>query len=177
VFVVLITGPPGAGKSTVLEALVDALSDDDVPHAAVEVEALVWTHPALTGEQRLHHVRTACELHRAAGHRLLLMVDTVETDADLTALLDAAGAEEHLLVRLQAAPDTLAARIVAREPPTWSGRDALVGHARALALSMPALSGVDLVLDTDGRRPADVAAAIRAARPERLGGPARSRGG
>ena len=142
----------------------------------MEVEALVWTHPALTDEQRLRHVRTACELHRAAGHRLLLMVDTLETDADLTAVLDAVGADEHLIVRLHAAQDTLAARIVAREPPTWSGRDALVAHARALALTMPALSGVDLVLGTDAERPEDVAAAIRAARPDRLRGPARPHG-
>jgi Ni2+-binding GTPase involved in maturation of urease and hydrogenase len=45
VFAVVITGPPGAGKTSVLSALVDALSDDDIAHAAVEVEMLVWTHP------------------------------------------------------------------------------------------------------------------------------------
>ena len=50
---VLITGPPGSGKTSVLTALVDALSDDDVPHAALEVEAVVWTHPALDDERRL----------------------------------------------------------------------------------------------------------------------------
>ena len=44
-FAVVITGPPGAGKTSVLSALVDALSDDDIAHAAVEVEMLVWTHP------------------------------------------------------------------------------------------------------------------------------------
>jgi Ni2+-binding GTPase involved in maturation of urease and hydrogenase len=38
VFAVLIAGPPGAGKTSVPTALVDALSDDDVAHAAVEVE-------------------------------------------------------------------------------------------------------------------------------------------
>ena len=45
VFAVVITGPPGAGKTSVLSALVDALSDDDIAHAAIEVEMLVWTHP------------------------------------------------------------------------------------------------------------------------------------
>ena len=62
---ILITGPPGSGKTSVLTALSDALSDDDVPHAAVEVEALAWTHPALDDERRLAHVRTVC-----AGHDL-----------------------------------------------------------------------------------------------------------
>jgi tRNA uridine 5-carbamoylmethylation protein Kti12 len=66
VFAVVLTGPPGAGKTSVLTALVDALSDDDIAHAAVEVETLVWTHPALTDEQWARHVRSACELYRAA---------------------------------------------------------------------------------------------------------------
>jgi Ni2+-binding GTPase involved in maturation of urease and hydrogenase len=52
VFAVVILSPPGAGKSSVLTALVDALSEDDIAHVAVEVETLVWTHPALTDEQR-----------------------------------------------------------------------------------------------------------------------------
>ena len=46
----ILTGPPGAGKSSVLTALVDALSDDDIAHAALEIEMLAWTHPALTDE-------------------------------------------------------------------------------------------------------------------------------
>ena len=167
-FAVVLTGPPGAGKTSVLTALVDALSDDDIAHAAVEVEALVWTHPAVAREQRAHHVRATCELHRQAGHRLLLVAQTLETDADVTELLAAAAADQVFLVRLEARPATLVRRIVEREPPTWSGLDHLVEHAQELAASMPALSGVDLVLSTEGERAEDVAARIRAARPDRL---------
>ena len=167
-FAVVLTGPPGAGKTSVLTALVDALSDDGIAHAAVEVEALVWTHPALTDEQRARHVRLACELYREAGHRLLLVAQTLETDADVAELLDAVGADEVFLVRLEAQPATLVARIVEREPPSCSGLDGLVEHAQELAASMPSLSGVDLVLNTEGERAADVAARIRAARPDWL---------
>jgi GTPase SAR1 family protein len=168
VFAVVLTGPPGAGKTSVLTALVDALSDDDIAHAAVEVELLVWTHPALTGEQWARHVRSACELYRQDGHRLLLVAHTLETDADVAELLDAVGADEVFLVRLEAQPATLAERIIEREPPTWSGLDDLVEHTRELAASMPALSGVELVLSTEGERAEDVAARIRAARPDWL---------
>ena len=35
-FALVLTGPPGAGKSVVLEALSDALVDDDIAHATVE---------------------------------------------------------------------------------------------------------------------------------------------
>lgn len=166
--VLVLTGPPGAGKTSVLTALVDALSDDDIAHAAVEVEALVWTHPAVTREQWARHVRAICELHRQAGHRLLLVAQTLETDADVTELLAAVAADQVFLVRLEARPATLVRRIVEREPPAWSGLDDLVEHAQELAASMPALSGVDLILSTEGERAEDVAARIRAARPDWL---------
>ncbi len=164
----MVTGPPGAGKTSVLTALADALSDDDIAHAAVEVETLVWTHPALTGAQWARHVRLACELHREAGHRLLLVAQTLETDADVDQLLDAVGADEAILVRLEAEPASLVERITEREPPSWSGLSGLVEHAQQLAGTMPRLARVDLVLSTDGRRAEDVAARIRAARPDWL---------
>jgi hypothetical protein len=165
VLAVVITGPPGAGKTAVLTALADALSDDDIAHAAVEVEALVWAHPALPDEQWTRHVELACELYRQGGYDLLLVAQTLETDDDVAQLLAAIGAEELFVVRLQARPDALADRIVAREPASWSGLRALVDHAQALATSMPALAGVDLVLSTDDQRPEDVAARLRAAHP------------
>lgn len=149
---IVVTGAPGAGKTSVLIALVDALSDDDVAHAALEVEALAWTHPALDDERRLAHVRTLCE-----GHALVLVADTVETPGDLAALIEATGADEVFVVWLEAPPDTLAARIVAREPASWSGTEALVAHARAMAR----VPGADLYLSTDGARAEDIAARIR----------------
>jgi hypothetical protein len=168
VFAVVITGPPGAGKTSVLTALVDALSDDDIAHAALEVEMLVWTHPALTDEQWARHLRTACDLYREAGHQLLLVAQTLETDADVAELLDAVGADDVFLVRLEADPASLVERIIEREPATWSGLRHLVEHAQELAASMPALSRVDLVSSTEGERPEAVAARIRAGRPDWL---------
>ena len=42
-----LTGPPGAGKPTALEALSDALHDDDIRHASLEMDAISWAHPDL----------------------------------------------------------------------------------------------------------------------------------
>ena len=167
-FAVVLTGPPGAGKTSVLTALVDALSDDDIAHAAIEVEMLVWTHPALTDEQSVRHVRAACALYREAGHRLLLVAQTLETDADIAELLDAVGADEVFLVRLEAQPASLVERILEREPAGWSGLSGLVEHAQELAGTMPDLADVDLVLSTEGERAEDVAARIRTARSDWL---------
>ena len=164
-FAVVITGPPGAGKSSVLTALTDALSDDDIAHAAVEVEALAWTHPALTEEQWRRQLRLNCRLYRDAGHTLLLLAQTLETDDDVAELLAAVDADDSVLVRLEAPPQTLAERIIEREPASWSGLPGLVEHARELATSMPDLTGVKLVLSTEGQRPEEVAARIRAALP------------
>jgi Ni2+-binding GTPase involved in maturation of urease and hydrogenase len=93
VFALVLTGPPGAGKTSVLEALSDQLVDDDVHHATVETEALTATHPALGDEQWLAHVTASCRLHRAQGQRLLLIAATVESNADLRGLLVAVGAD------------------------------------------------------------------------------------
>lgn len=171
-FTVLITGPPGAGKTSVLTALVDALTDDDVAHAAIELETLAWTHPALSDARWRRHVRTTCELYREAGHQLLLVAETLETDGDRSRLLEALGAGEWLLVRLEAHPATLVERIIAREPESWSGLADLVEHTQELAVTMPALTGVDLVLSTEGERPEAVARRLRAALPASLVAPA-----
>ena len=168
VFAIVLTGPPGAGKTSVLTALADALSDDDVPHAAVEVEMLAWAHPALSDEQRMRLVEAMCALYRDAGHRLLLVADTLETDEHLARLLEAVGADQYLLVRLEAKPATLVERIIEREPEGWSGLSELVEQAQQLAASMPALQGFELILSTDGQRPQAVADRIRAARPDQL---------
>jgi hypothetical protein len=168
VLAVVLTGAPGAGKSSVLTALADALSDDDIRHAAVEVEALVWAHPALSDEQWTRHVQVVCGLHREAGHELLLIAQTVETDKDMTRLKQAVSADEYLLVRLEAQPATLVERIIDREPESWSGLPELVEHAQQLAASMPALRGIDLVVSTEGQHPETVAQRIRDAHPGRL---------
>ena len=125
-FVLVLTGPPGAGKTSVLEALSDALVVEDVRHAVIETEALTSAHPALDDTQWLAPVQAVCGLYRRFGYELLLMTVTVEGDDDLCGLLAAIGADEHAVVRLEAEPETLRRRIVSREPEDWSGLDELV---------------------------------------------------
>lgn len=164
----VLTGPPGAGKTSVLTALADALSDDGVGHAAIEVEALRWAYPALGDDREMLHLKALSTMYRDAGYDLLLLARTVETDEELQRLLEAAGADEQFVVRLEARPSTLVERIVDREPEAWSGLAALVDHTQRLAVSMLDLNGLDLVLSTEGRRAKSVAASIRERLPHRL---------
>jgi broad-specificity NMP kinase len=133
---VLITGPPGSGKTSVLAALSALVTE---PHACVEMEL-----EGLDGVRR-------------ADAELLLLVDTIESEDELARLIEAVDADEAFVVRLRAEPDTLAERIIAREPPDWEGTEALAEHARAMA----PVGGADLELSTEGRTAEDVAAQIR----------------
>jgi broad-specificity NMP kinase len=163
VFALLITGPPGAGKTEVLAALSDLLVADDVRHATVEVEALTSAHPALSDDQWSEPVRAVCALYRRFGYERLLATATVEGQDDLDRVGAAIGADELAVVRLEAAPATLRRRIVEREPDGWPGLDGLLAAADRLAPVIAGLDGIALALGTDGERPPAVAGRIRAA--------------
>ena len=143
-----------------LQALATRLEDDGVEHGAIESEQLACGHPWLP--DRLVHEQLAaiCRLQRNYGRTLFLVAATTETEEDLRGLIAAIGAERSFVVCLRAPADVAAARVLAREPERWSGREALAAHARVLAGQIAALPGIDLVLDTDGREPEDVAAEL-----------------
>jgi hypothetical protein len=168
VFALLLTGPPGAGKTEVLTALSDLLVADDVRHASIEVEALTSAHPALDDDQWTAPVRAVCSLYREFGYDLLLAAATVEGQPDLDAVLAAIGADRHAVVRLEAVPATLRRRIVEREPDDWLGLDELLAAAERLAPVIARLDGIALALSTDGEAPESVAQRIREAFADKL---------
>lgn len=139
VFVLLLTGPPGAGKTVALSALSDSLVDDGVPHAAVDADEVAWAYPFPDLTQRCEHLRAWHEPHARAGRELLVVAEVIESPAHLADVLAALGADAHLLVSLEAAPATLRDRIVAREPPGWHGLAYLLGEVEPLCASLAAL--------------------------------------
>lgn len=167
-YTLVLTGPPGAGKTSVLEALSDALTADDVRHAAVEVEALTSAHPPLADDQWGMPVAAICGLYRRFGYDLLLVTATVESAEDLRAVVAAVGADGHAVVRLEAEPDTLRQRIIEREPETFTELDQLVAASARLSRVIAGLRGITLALSTESRRPAQIAADIRDALPVEL---------
>jgi predicted kinase len=169
-FVVLLTGPPGAGKSEVAGALHDSLAAEGTAAAVIELDELARSHPPLDRSRSIAHLGLLSASFREAGHELLIVTATIEDRVDAEAVLAAAGARAQLLVRLEAEPRTLRARLEAREPEGWSGLGELVRSSERLAETMTALPGVDLVLHTESKRADQVAAELKAALDRALPG-------
>lgn len=153
----IITGAPGAGKSSVLEALGTQLEIEGVPYGALESEELARGLPPLPRDVWLSQLAAVTALQRNAGRELMLIVATTEDELELRGVIDAAGANESLVVCLAAAAEVVAQRIAEREPDRWPGKAALIAHARALAQTSPQLPGIDLVISTEGRDAVDAA--------------------
>jgi broad-specificity NMP kinase len=158
---IVLTGSPGAGKSSVLQALAGLLENDEVPHAVLESEQLAAGYPWLPEEQAYAVLAEVCRVQRGFGRRLFVIAATTETDEHVTGVLEAIAADHHTVVCLEATPETAARRVHEREPAEWRGRNQLVEAARRLATQIPSLNGVDLHVSTEGRDARDVARELR----------------
>jgi hypothetical protein len=145
----ILTGAPGSGKTTTLLELGTRLEIAGQPYGAIESEQLAMGSPLLSSERWIPQLAAVLALQREAGRRFFLVAATVESAADLRSVVAATGADRVLVVCLRAGADVLAARIDAREPDTWPGKEALIEHTRELASVAPAIEGVDLVVDTE----------------------------
>jgi chloramphenicol 3-O-phosphotransferase len=168
---VVLTGPPGAGKSSVPEKLATLLEIEGVEFGALESEHLGWGSPWLYGTPWLRQLRAVLELQRQAGRRRFLIAATTETTEELEAVRKAIAVDRLVSVLLGAPAEVVAARIDAREPDAWPGKQRLINHARHLAVSMQDLAGIDIRIDTVDRAPGDIAVELRdALRPYGLAG-------
>ena len=161
--VVVITGPPGAGKTTVLMALMGLLEAEEAGYAAVELDALALVNPWPDDDAAFEHIELVADSFRRRGYPLLLVTATVEDREYLHRLLGALPSDEVVLVRLDAPTELLRERLTRREPPDWVGLPRLLEAAGALRTSIAALPGVDLVLSTADTDAGAAAAMIRAA--------------
>jgi hypothetical protein len=135
----------------------------------IEVDALERSYPPLERRRSMEHLASLAGSYREVGTETLIVTATIEDDDYRQGVTDAVGGGEAMLVRLEADPETMRERILAREPPGWGGLPELLNSSRRLAEEMKSLSGVDLVLSTEGRQPGEVAAEVEAALRQRLG--------
>jgi predicted ATPase len=94
----ILTGPPGAGKSSVLEALTTLLELDGVEYSALESEQLAWGSPWLSPAQWLPQLTAVMALQRNVRRRLFLLAAMTESTDELRGVADAVGTDRTLVV-------------------------------------------------------------------------------
>jgi len=157
---VLLIGSPGAGKSSVLDALSAALELKRVPFGSFESEQLAQGWPVLPAEDWIPQLQDILRHQVAAGRRLFLVVATPESSAELDRIIDALESDRVLVVCLAAPGAVVAERVGRREPDRWPGKAGLMAHAEVLAEVIPAFSRIDLTLDTAACDPDDAVVRI-----------------
>jgi chloramphenicol 3-O-phosphotransferase len=157
----ILTGAPGSGKSSVLDALSTLLELDGVRFGAIETEQLARGWPWLPPREWIPQLATLISSQRQAGRDMFLVVATTETETELRAVIEAVGDNRVVVICLSAPPDVAARRVAEREPDSWPGKAALVEHARKLAREIHGLPGIDSVLPTTDRDAVGVAAEVR----------------
>ena len=109
-YALLITGPPGSGKSTTLEALSDRLHDQDIAPTPTPYGRT----PAVSLEAQTRHLGALSSLYRDEGYDLLLVAGPIASATERDVLIHALAADDCFVVRLDASQETLRDRIVAR---------------------------------------------------------------
>jgi DNA polymerase III delta prime subunit len=147
--VLLLTGPPGVGKTTTLNRLSTQLAEANQHHAVVEVEALARVHPWPDDEAAFAHLSLLVRSYRERGYPLLLVGATIDGDGYLARTMHALDGSEVIPARLEASTSTLTSRVREREPADWSGLPRLLDACARLALESATQAGEALVLNTE----------------------------
>lgn len=154
VSLVILSGAPGVGKSSLAEEMFDQLSARGVRHAVIDVDALCLSYPFREDDPynnvtAIENVAAVWANYRKQSIDRLVLVRVVETRADVDRLVSAIPGARATVCHLAARPSTVEERVRRRE--VGSSTESLVARGRELAAARPDAEVVDIVLDTDGR--------------------------
>ena len=152
--VLLITGPVGAGKTSVAGEISDLLGEAGMPNAFVDVDALRWSYPSPPDDPfrtrlALRNLAAVWPNFRAEGAERLILADVLEDRADLAGYEAAVPGAIITVVRLRATVATLQERVRGREQGfglAWH-----LHRAAELAAQMDRDRLEDLLVETDGK--------------------------
>jgi hypothetical protein len=115
----IITGAMGAGKTAVLGEASDLLTQRQVVHAAVDVDALGLAHlPVASANDGLmyQNLRSIYTNYIAAGVRRFLVARALEDESQLKLCRDIIPAANTLVCRLTASREVMEQRVAQRDP-------------------------------------------------------------
>jgi broad-specificity NMP kinase len=158
---ILVTGPVGVGKSTLIEEMGRLLRDADVPHATVDFDQLTACYPRLPDDDGwgtnlgLINLASLWRNYAARGADRLLLARVIEDRKELDGYRAAVPGAEITVVRLRASLATLEERI--RRRGEGRGMEWHLKRAVELAPLMDAQYVEDFVVETEGRAPRELA--------------------
>ena len=156
--VLVLTGPPGAGKSTIATEVSDRLAAAGVGHAVVDLDELNRLQPEGGSALGFRNLASVWDGYAAEGARRLVLAALVESAADLERISDAVGGARLTVCRLRARTDTLVDRIGRRETDLMRARMQALARRWAQRLDDEDLG--EPVIETDAQPVAQVADAV-----------------
>jgi adenylylsulfate kinase-like enzyme len=152
--VMLITGPVGAGKTTVAAQVSELLESAEMAHAFIDIDSLRWSYPSpahdrFRTELAMKNLAAIWPNFLTAGARRLVLADVLESREDLAQYRAAVPGADILVIRLQAPLDTLLSRLRLRE--IGAGLDWHLQRAAVLSQQMERDKVEDMLVDTEGK--------------------------
>ncbi len=114
----VITGSMGSGKSAVMAEASDVLTLRQIPHAAIDLDALSLGHfpPGQDSEELMYaNLRSVWQNFASAGITRLLLARALETREELDLVRSAVSAQHVTICRLTAELATMEQRVRQRE--------------------------------------------------------------
>lgn len=161
---ILVTGPVGVGKTTLIDEMGMILADAGLAHATIDLDQLRAMYPrAGAGEDKwgtkvgLANLKAVWRNYRRAGARRLLIATVIESKREVARYREAVPGGEITVVRLRARVRTLQTRVRRRGSGDVKWH---VARAAELAPLMDRRRVEDLVVETEGRTPQSVAVEV-----------------
>lgn len=159
----IITGPVGAGKTTVALEVSELLEQGSIAHACVDLDALRWCYPRRPDDRfstklAMKNLAAIWVNFQECGATSLIIADVIETRSGLDRYRAAIPGADILVVRLTASLNTLHKRLEHRE--LGVGLAWHLQRAPELAVIMERNHIEDLLVSTDGKTVTEIAREI-----------------